>query len=240
LAAARRHKIGALLDTGSLAGDFVSQRLVDDLRLVSKTVPHPSLVCSGLNNQCVDLHKKTAITVSFINEITLKINTFDINAFILKDTTIDLIVGLPTIKKYSLFQALPSLVSDKVNTGNVRTCTTGSGEPALVSKKNTYPFTINSALHASLLESADRIFGDPVQDLNDIPAKVDSFEPWLKSQFSTADPLAQINISGSHEFRAQIICLCEEFRHLFSDTLPSEPAKLKPFDIIVDDDKWDI
>jgi len=72
LAAARRLKIGALLDTGSLAGDFVSQRLVDDFRLVSKTAPHPSLVCSGLNNQCVDLHKKTAITVSFINEITLK------------------------------------------------------------------------------------------------------------------------------------------------------------------------
>ena len=89
-----------------------------------------------------------------------------------------------------------------------------------------------------MIDSADRIFGEPVQDHNEIPANVGSFEPWLSNQFSTDDPLAQIHISGNPEFRGQILSLCKEFRHLFADTLPAEPAKLKPFNIIVDEEKW--
>ena len=242
LAATRSVKVNALLDTGSLAGDFISQQLVDRYNFPSNTVSTPSIVCSGLNNNCIDLFKTVSLTVLFTNEITSKINTFSINAFILKDTPIDLIVGLSTIKKHSLFQAVPSLVSTYVR----------KPEPALhffskaeepepiphFQENIETPLTVNSTLHASLIDSAERIFGEPVQDHNEIPASVGSFEPWLKNQFSADDPLAQINISGSHEFRAQILSLCKEFKHLFSDTLPPEPAKLKPFDIIVDEEKW--
>ena len=247
LVAAKNIKVEALLDTGSLAGDFLSQLLVDKYNLNCIPVVNHSLVRSGLNNNCVDLSKTVSLTVSYINQLSNEINSFDINAFILKETPIDLIVGLSTIKKYGLFDTLPSLVSDKVPLKNVGVCT-GCIEPALSILKNTEnenpnnfdnPLSTNPTLHASLINSADRIFGDSVQDLNQIPDKVGSFEPWLKSQFSTDDPLAKINISGSPEFRARIISLCEEFRHLFSDTLPPEPAKLKPFDIIVDDDKWE-
>lgn len=234
--------MSALLDTGSLAGDFISQQLVDRYNFPCNTVSTPSIVCSGLNNNCIDLFKTVSLTVLFTNEITSKINTFSINAFILKDTPIDLIVGLSTIKKHSLFQAVPSLVSTYVR----------KPEPALhffskaeepepiphFQENIETPLTVNSTLHASLIDSAERIFGEPVQDHNEIPASVGSFEPWLKNQFSADDPLAQINISGSHEFRAQILSLCKEFKHLFSDTLPPEPAKLKPFDIIVDEEKW--
>ena len=105
--------MSALLDTGSLAGDFISQKLVDRYNFHCNTVPNPSIVCSGLNNNCIDLLKAVSLTVSFNNELTSKINPFSINAFILKDTPIDLIVGLSTVKKYSLFQALPSLVSER-------------------------------------------------------------------------------------------------------------------------------
>ena len=97
----------------------------------------------------------------------------------------------------------------------------------------------NSTFHASLLESADRVFGQPVEDLNGTPTKVGSFDPRLSNQFFSADPLAQINISGSDEFRPQITALCSESNHLFCHKLPPSPALLKPFDIIVDDERID-
>ena len=43
----------ALLDTGSLAGDFVSERLVVEYSLVPIVTANHCTVCSGLNNECV-------------------------------------------------------------------------------------------------------------------------------------------------------------------------------------------
>jgi hypothetical protein len=206
LAAARSIKVGALLDTGSLAGDFISQEVVDEFRLKSNTVTTPRLVCSGLDNTCINLNKTVPVTVLFTNELTSKINSVLLNAYILKDSPIDLIVGLPSIKKYNLFQAVPSLISNTVNLTDVRTCT---NEPALGNLKNTQKLktekflTSNPLLHASLIDSADRIFGAPSEDNNEIPAKVGSFEPWLGSHFPTDDPLSKIHISGSDTFRKQ-------------------------------------
>ena len=242
LAGSKKFKVSALLDTGSLAGDFISQQLVEKFRFLSTRVPVPNSVCSGLNNTCVDLNQTVSLTVSFTNEVNNKIFSFSINAFILKDTPIDFIVGLATIKRYNLFSAVPSLVSETSH--NVRSCTDCTKkEPALpkdfINFEDATPLTVDSSLHASLLESADRVFGQPVEDLNQIPQKVDSFEPWLTDQFPSEDPLSQINISGSNEFRSQIIALCSEFRHLFCQKLPPTPALLKPFDIVVDESKWE-
>jgi hypothetical protein len=106
LVAAKNIKVEALLDTGSLAGDFLSQLLVDKYNLNCIPVVNHSLVYSGLNNNCVDLSKTVSLTVSYINQLSNEINSFDINAFILKETPIDLIVGLSTIKKIWSFRYL--------------------------------------------------------------------------------------------------------------------------------------
>jgi hypothetical protein len=93
---------------------------------------------------------------------------------------------------------------------------------------------------ASLLESADRFFGVQKEDLNEIPDKVGSFEPWLPTSFPEEDLLSKINISGSDQLKSEIVSLCEEFRDLFCDVLPEHPAKLKPFDIIVNEEQWQV
>lgn len=250
LQAREGHKVNALLDTGSLAGDFISQQLVDRLSVSSDIISSSvKSVCSGLNNNCIDLSKTINVSVLFLNEITNKINSFSINAFILQNSPLDLIVGITTIKRLNLFSALPSLISslafipeDKEERTHCTACTIKI-QPALVSEthvRTSLPLSASPDLHASLVDSADHIFGNQQKDNNEIPDKVGAFEPWLPIKASTDDILSKINISGSDSLRAKIKALCEEFRDLFCEVLPSTPAKLKPFDIVVNEEQWQV
>ena len=61
--------LGALLDTGCLAGDFVARRIVDKYNI--KPVIHSSAklsVCSGLDNTCYDISKSVIVSVNYLNE----------------------------------------------------------------------------------------------------------------------------------------------------------------------------
>ena len=60
--------LDALLDTGSLAGDFVARRIVDKYNV--KPVIHSTAklsVCSGLYNTCYDTSKSVIISVNYFN-----------------------------------------------------------------------------------------------------------------------------------------------------------------------------
>ena len=46
--------------------------------------------------------------VTFHNELLNDNDTFDISAIILKETPIDIIIGRDTIRKYKLFNKIPS------------------------------------------------------------------------------------------------------------------------------------
>ena len=89
----------ALLDTGSLAGDFVSERLVEEYSLVPIVTAYHRTVCTGLNNECVKINTILLLRVTFFNEIVNKNTSFDIEATILNNTPIDLIIGRNTIIK---------------------------------------------------------------------------------------------------------------------------------------------
>ena len=91
------------MDTGSLAGDFVLERLVDKHSLVPVVTANNRTVCSGLNNECVKINTILLLRVTFFSEILNKNTSFDIEAMILKNTPIDVIIGRNTIKKISFF-----------------------------------------------------------------------------------------------------------------------------------------
>ena len=57
--------VGALLDTGCLAGDFVARRIVDrfNIKPVINSTAKLS-VCSGLDNTCYDISKSVIISVN--------------------------------------------------------------------------------------------------------------------------------------------------------------------------------
>jgi hypothetical protein len=111
------HTVEALLDSGSLAGNFMSlntftnlggdnSQLVDRLRLP---------ICSGLNNRCTEISLVNhTLTISFVSE-NLNILDFDQSVFsfsaqfrVLPETPFDLIIGKETIKYFNLPLVLPS------------------------------------------------------------------------------------------------------------------------------------
>ena len=62
----------------------------------------------------------------------------------------------------------------------------------------------------------------------------------MVKSFPSSDPLSLINISGDDDLQMKIRKLCYDFKDIFSDVLPSNPAKISPFDLKVDETKWSV
>ena len=101
----------ALLDTGSLAGDFISEKTVNKFNFTPTQTNLQLTVCSGLDNTCHNLNTKVDLGVTFYNELLNNNDTFDISAVILKETPVDIIIGRETIKKHKLFEKISSQLS---------------------------------------------------------------------------------------------------------------------------------
>ena len=74
----------ALLDSGSLAGDFIAKRVVCKLKLEHHIVTNKSrTVCSGLDRKCYEMSNTLALYVVYFNELLKKVVYFKISAIIL-------------------------------------------------------------------------------------------------------------------------------------------------------------
>ena len=87
-------QVEALLDTGNLAGGFVSEKIRPNLDglIIQCTV------CSGLDNSCYSVNIKVVLRFTYYYEILNKNDTFDIDTIILKETPIDIIIRRNTIE----------------------------------------------------------------------------------------------------------------------------------------------
>ena len=91
---------------------------------------------------------------------------------------------------------------------------------------------------ATLTESGDTysrqvIAPDEIDD-----EKVDIFSPFLPDPNGTTHFLDQIKTEGGALFQQNIRTLCSEFGHIFSDKLGEQPARIPPFVINIDYEKW--
>jgi hypothetical protein len=99
----------ALLDTGALGGDFISGDLVRRLngeKFIYNT-KREVMVCSGLDNACYATRELIDIGVEFLTENNI-IKIIFLSARISATSSIDLIVGRPTIKKHNFWKLTPS------------------------------------------------------------------------------------------------------------------------------------
>ena len=71
-------RVEALLDTGSLAGDFISEKTVNKFNFTPTQTNSQLIVCSGLDNTCHNLNSKVNLGVTFHNELLNNNDTFDI------------------------------------------------------------------------------------------------------------------------------------------------------------------
>ena len=100
----RRSNVKALLDTGSVAGDFVSLCVLKDQKLDTCIQTNGSkLVWSGLDNTCYDVSSTIPLQVSYFSENLNKYALIDLQATVLNSSPIDLVIGRDTIKSIIFF-----------------------------------------------------------------------------------------------------------------------------------------
>ena len=265
-------QIKALLDSGSLAGDFIAERVISNYKLEPYIVSTTTRkVCSGLDNKCFDISKSIQLVVSIFSEFLNKNQNFEINARILSSSPLDLVIGRPTIRKFSLFTSVPSQVSEHTNmvasllnphrvysSASITPCGchfTEELQPSLNNPKR-YPHltqgenrTVSQTprVFASLLSEAEKFLENSTPDEDEIDYdKMDVFTTWSKplspnnSVKSQSEILSQIHFGGSLELQSRLRALCEEFADIFCDELPPTPAKIDPFDMVVDVSKWQV
>ena len=95
-------EVDALLDTGSLAGDFIAEDVVVRYNLKPVLSHTSNTVCSGLDNRCMKSNTILLLRVTFFDESSNRYDTFNIKAHILKANPFDLIIGRDSIRKFSL------------------------------------------------------------------------------------------------------------------------------------------
>ena len=97
----------ALLDSGSLAGNFINVNTLTQLRGTHqlRAADETILVCSGLDNKRLESNVMLDITLEFdANDRTYKI---DIPVRISNDSPLGCILGIDTIKEFNIVQKIP-------------------------------------------------------------------------------------------------------------------------------------
>jgi hypothetical protein len=123
--AGAKRSVQALLDTGSLAGNFISQTVVTELNgddYVYRSKQSFS-VCSGLDNVCYESDKLINLLITYKNERSQKLQSIFLTAFVAQNSPIDLIIGRSSIKKHNF---LTSNSSHFVNSDILSSLSTNS------------------------------------------------------------------------------------------------------------------
>lgn len=259
--------VKALLDTGSIAGDFIADRIISLYHLepyVTSTTTRT--VCSGLDNKCYDISRSISLNISLYSEVLNKTETFQITAIVLSSTPLDLVIGRPSIKKYNLFSMVPSQISltstisapivltessnvsankpcDCQQEGNLLLLESSSKRYSHLAQSESPTVAQTPGLLAAFVLESERFQGSAEPDEDEIDYdKMDVFTSWNTHSVpvSPIDVLSQIHIGGSPELQIRLRALCLEFQDIFSDELPSKPAHIDPFDMVVDAQKWKV
>jgi hypothetical protein len=98
----------ALLDTGCLVGDCMSQEIVDKLNASHLVVNIKTTICSGFDNNCSSDFPSLLIKITFIHENTFLKESFITRVLILPKSPIDIILGRKTIKAINFANKTPS------------------------------------------------------------------------------------------------------------------------------------
>jgi hypothetical protein len=91
--------LNALIDTGALHGDYISNRIIKqhDIPIIRDSVVW---ICTGVDNTCVPSIGRTAIKISFINELSNAMDFIELYPTVI-DGPIDLIIGKQSIFQHS-------------------------------------------------------------------------------------------------------------------------------------------
>jgi hypothetical protein len=109
----RSISVQALLDSGCLAGDCMSHKIVDNLKAAHLLVYIDTTICSGFDNTGSNRFPSLLINVSFLNEITFLRESFQTRVLILPNSPMDFLISRDTIKQQQFILKTPSHFIDQ-------------------------------------------------------------------------------------------------------------------------------
>jgi hypothetical protein len=118
----------ALLDTGSIAGDFINNDLLLKLNGRNHTYKtnKPLKVCSGFDNHCLQSTDVIDILIEFlIKDIK---SSFTLTCHITSSGPLNLIIGRESIKKYYLVTKLPQFFFNETKSKQIENITLSNTE----------------------------------------------------------------------------------------------------------------
>ena len=255
--------VTALIDTGANSSNYISQHLFDRVMLGGNK-PHQvsGSVRGGLQakGQRVETKHAISFSLSYRSENTDDCNTLNKNKINTNKTNThfatakllpidyDLIIGLPSIRKWQLIKTIPSIFIEENKVPIV-----ASARPCVGSSQHTI-LAIPADTLFSTTESEEVRMAPPFPPSNTTWEDADVSTRYEKSTIPGVDieddlnsdggkikhdPLQGINFEGPPTLQAKARKLCYEFKDIISDSLGSKPAKVDaPMEIDIEEGRW--
>ena len=245
-------EVNALIDTGALHSNYISERLAEMLQANGNAGCKCSTnICSPVNETCLINNNNLKFSFQLLHE-KANINT-PITAVILP-SNYDLIIGRETLKQLRLIEKFAShfLPDDVKDLSNKKVSKRLYSMLASDRKSCHLPATgvylnVNNWISSTLclLENTTmnktvkrELFLDSIPGDDDEIAQYHKDAPW-DIDINKSEPVPEPRIEGSDSLKHAIRTLCEEFNYLFTMEVRNEPAKVDSFTLTVDDDEWE-
>ena len=218
-----------LLDTGTKL-NFISLQLFNTFfkPLGVKEVKTKVCVCVALKDVCQKNLSTIDFFVTIFNEAANQFENLAIQAYIL-DMPYDFIIGSKTIRQHQLLVKCTSLGYVRKDTVTQLTDYFFAKTPAGEDEKIVYL----NAMHKQMRELLSKEEKKYEQEMLD-----DIEHAWETPNSATAEHNTP-EIAGSPELRQKLVELCGKYKKVFSTTLSTEPAKVKPMVIKLQKGSWE-
>jgi hypothetical protein len=245
-----RLTVSALLDNGAYNGNhcYINYKVADFLISVGNVgIDAPCKVCSAIRGSCVNSAKEFNFKFIVTNEFNIN-KTFSISTIAI-DSEIDMFINRQFIKENSLVFNFPSHF---MNAGDIQTMFPNvgrtDGQVSTTSVENSaYPNVGCGQTHQqeeTLAKSA--VLDISPDDDGGLQERWESHAlPWENPpQENPNQDLADHefipkNISGCSLFIQGIRAVCLTYIAVFKRSVSTQPARIRPFEILINIDKWE-
>jgi hypothetical protein len=249
--------VNALIDTGANSSNYLSLQLFDRIKQGGNTPHHVSGTVKGglTTNKHVDVQHAISFSLSYNVEILCDdVNNKQCSNKIHKQFATakllpidyDLIIGLPSIRKWQLIKSIPSIFIEEKKIPKV----VSAGPCVLIGDVLTHLSATPAGTLFSTTESEEVRMASPflpsstTWEDTDVSTRYEkSVIPGIDIEETPADggnnPLEGINFEGPPTLQKKARKLCYEFRDIISDSLGNKPAKVNaPMSIDIDEGRW--
>jgi hypothetical protein len=247
-----RTQVMALLDSGATSKNYVSERVASILRNRGvAVVASNAIVCTGLTDMCERCRGSMELSVVTNNEAN-QVLQLELQATII-ESPFDLIIGRQSIKKLNLVKHFPSHFMDSEDIEEkMLGFAEGNPEKTLIYQARSEVARaklVTERIHhlVTMLESANEQTTNAARrsayerdDIEEIP--LDKLEAIPTEMINEVEGDVQLPsmIFGPESLQQRLRETCEAYSECFSTEVRKEPARVPPYELRIDETKWEI